>query len=281
MAGTVFMVKIVTVNGGLGNQMFIYAFYYMLYRQSWLSFVEIDIENTYGQHNGFELFGLFKAIRPQSRIYYRRVKNLTVKYPTRYLFEKVSEDIRLRVPVGGSYPFLIYDGFWQSERYFKAYESDIRRLFSFDTTALNPQSAAFVSELRQGNTVSLHIRRGDYIEHPEFRDICSADYYRAAVEFICQQVANARIYVFTNDTAWVRQHINFVPYQLVDWNTQADSWQDMYLMTQCRHNIIANSSFSWWGAWLNSHRNKVVVAPRRWFNTLSAAHTVPTDWQCL
>ena len=278
MADSVSMVKIVAFNGGLGNQMFIYAFYYVLHRQSWLSFVEIDIEDTYGQHNGFELFGLFKAIRPRSNLYCRRVKNLTVKYPTQYLFREVGEDIRLRVPVGSLYPFLVYDGFWQSEYYFKAYESDIRRLFTFDTTSLNPRSAALVSELRQDNTVSMHIRRGDYTEHPEFRDICSVDYYRVAVDLVNQQVTDARLYVFTNDAAWVRQHMDFVPYQLVDWNTKADSWQDMYLMTQCRHNIIANSSFSWWSAWLNENPEKVIIAPSKWFNSLEAKDIVPQEW---
>ena len=275
------MVKIVTFNGGLGNQMFLFAFCHALRRRSILSLVEMDIENTYGQHNGFELFRLFKAIEYKGGIYYRRVKNLIVKYQTKYLFKEITEDTVLRRPISGVYPFMVYNGFWQSEHYFKAYETDIRRLFTFDTTSLNPRSAALAPELRQDNTVSLHIRRGDYTEHPEFRNICTTDYYRAAVEVINQQVTNARFYVFTNDATWVRQHINFVPYQLIDWNMQVDSWQDMYLMTQCRHNIIANSSFSWWGAWLNNNCHKVVVAPQRWFNTLPAEHTVPTGWQCL
>ena len=115
---------------------------------------------------------------------------------------------------------------------------------------------------------------GDYMNLSMYQGICTEEYYTKAVEFIKQNVTSPHFYIFSNDIVWSKtfaESLN-IDYTIVDHNTGTNSYQDMYLMSQCKHNIIANSSFSWWGAYLNVNRNKLVVAPKGWDNTDSESY---------
>ena len=116
------------------------------------------------------------------------------------------------------------------------------------------------------NSVSIHIRRGDYLNIPNYC-VCDEGYYRHAIKHICENVDKPVFYVFSNEPDWCESFMQQfgVVFKIINWNQRGDSYQDMYLMTQCKHNIIANSTFSWWGAWLNSQSDKIVVTPRAWF----------------
>ena len=139
--------------------------------------------------------------------------------------------------------------------------------------------------MRNGNTkknsISIHIRRGDYL-HPKFNhlygNICTIEYYKEAITILQQKYANLHFYIFSDDISWVKENLPIVPSTYIDWNKKEDSWQDMYLMSQCKHNIIANSSFSWWGAWLNNNPNKTVICPSRFMNLNQQSDIVPEDW---
>lgn len=117
--------------------------------------------------------------------------------------------------------------------------------------------------------MSLHVRRGDYVSDARTHatlGVCSLDYYRAAVRYIADHVEAPEFFVFSDDIAWAQANLELGhPCHYVDHNRGAESYNDMRLMSLCRHHIIANSSFSWWGAWLNPRADKVVVAPARWF----------------
>jgi Glycosyl transferase family 11 len=173
-------------------------------------------------------------------------------------------------------------GNWQSERYFAQVADTIRADFSFK--ALPSGRNAVLAELI-GNTtaVSLHVRRGDIASNPAslaVHGLCSLEYYRQAIDYVATRLAKPEFVIFSDDMAWVRENLH-VDYSChyVDHNKGLESYNDMRLMSLCHHHIIANSSFSWWGAWLNPNRAKIVVAPQRWFAAnYDSSDIVPSSW---
>lgn len=172
------------------------------------------------------------------------------------------------------------DGFWQSELYFKDQEKTIRECFTFSDAIRNTHKE-MADQMRSKLSVSLHVRRGDYVSNAlanKFHGLCSPNYYQNAVKHL-MALGNIEVYIFSDDLDWCRQHSKFeVPMHYVNTN---DAYADMYLMSQCKHHVIANSSFSWWGAWLNADPDKVVIAPKTWFNdpSIDTSDVIPTTWQ--
>lgn len=175
------------------------------------------------------------------------------------------------------------DGYWQCERYF----SDIAGVLRQEFTAKAPldrENAALAEAIDAVNAVSLHVRRGDYASDPttnRVHGICSPDYYQRAVDYITTRTGAAHLFVFSDDRQWTRANLRFAaPTTFVGANSPDCSYRDMQLMARCRHHIIANSSFSWWGAWLNRSDEKIVVAPRQWFGTSSndTSDLIPANW---
>jgi hypothetical protein len=158
-------------------------------------------------------------------------------------------------------------GYWQDLRYFEKYESVIRSDLKFMTEpkGLNKELLKTISTVE---SVAIHVRRGDYITdsfHTEYVGVAEMPYYRNATKFLKGKINEARYFVFTDDPEWVK--LNFdpgVPYQLIDHNDQVNAFEDLRLMSACKHQVISNSSFGWWGAWLNSNDQKIVVAPNVW-----------------
>lgn len=161
-------------------------------------------------------------------------------------------------------------GYWQSEKYF----SDIRQHLLEDFVFKRPpegKNKELLDKIQSTNSISLHIRRGDYVTNEaanSFHGLCTLDYYQSAVNHIAHRYDTIHLYVFSDDIPWAEKNLNLgFPMTFVNHNQGKSSWEDMRLMSGCQHNIIANSSFSWWGAWLNDNSNKIVVAPQRWFAT--------------
>lgn len=174
-------------------------------------------------------------------------------------------------------------GYWQSEKYFDQVGAQIRQDFSFKI-ALNGANQAMADRIGATNAVSLHIRRGDYASNPNNAGVyrlCSPAYYQAAIAHIAQHVPDPHFFIFSDDMAWARAHLNMdFPHVFVDHNAGSDSFNDMRLMSLCKHHIIANSSFSWWGAWLNPRPQKIVVAPQQWFaNGTDSRDLLPSNWE--
>ncbi len=165
-------------------------------------------------------------------------------------------------------PVLI-DGYWQSERYFAGIGDIIRRDFRL-REPLSEDSLRMAEEIAEASvSVSVHVRRGDMANNPAIHanfGVCSLDYYRRAIDLIRACQPDPRFFVFSDEPDYVRRTFDFCPdHRLVDGNADRPE-EDMFLMSQCDHQIIANSSFSWWGAWLNERPDKVVIAPRQWFS---------------
>lgn len=176
------------------------------------------------------------------------------------------------------------DGYWQSEQYFNDQAAAIRE----DFTVRHPPSAEnqrWLERIAASNAVSLHVRRGDYVTNPSANAVhgtCDLDYYRRAVDHLRNASgADPAIFVFSDDPDWVAANLQ-LPFDmhLVRNNDAATNYEDLRLMSACRHHVIANSSFSWWGAWLDPAPDKIVVAPKRWFRSdeMDDTDLIPAAW---
>jgi hypothetical protein len=176
------------------------------------------------------------------------------------------------------------DGYWQSEKYFSDCAEQVRADFTV-RHAPSAENQRWLERIAAGNAVSLHVRRGDYVTNASAAAVhgtCDLDYYRRALDHVRQASgADPVVFVFSDDPDWVAANLK-LPFEmhLVRNNDAATNYEDLRLMSACRHHVIANSSFSWWGAWLNPSRSKVVVAPRRWFRTndLDDRDLIPAAW---
>ena len=173
-------------------------------------------------------------------------------------------------------------GYWQSEKYFTEFTEQIREDFTFKLP-FSDQNAEIAEQISQVNTVSLHVRRGDYANSPKTtatHGLCSLDYYRAAIDYVIAHVVQPHFFIFSDDIAWVKANLNIGSSAFfIDHNTNQESYNDMRLMSLCKHNIIANSSFSWWGAWLNQNAEKIVIAPTQWFSKpADTSDLIPASW---
>lgn len=180
-------------------------------------------------------------------------------------------------------------GYWQSESYFENVSDQLRQQLVFQKP-ISDATRAIADAIKTAGTMSvfLHVRRGDYIVNSkanQHHGVCDEQYYQRAVNYLRERVANPHFFVFSDDQGWAQQTLKemLYPATFIEHNQGADNWQDMYLMSLCTHAIIANSSFSWWGAWLNPVRQRVIVAPRRWFmsTNLSLPPVTPANWKSL
>ena len=173
-------------------------------------------------------------------------------------------------------------GYWQSEKYFSEIESEVRSFFSFKLP-LSRANANLSEVINSTNSVSLHVRRNDFANNSVINathGLCSSEYYQTAIQYIAKRVLHPHFFIFSDDITWVRDNLKLdFPFQYVEHNCGTESYNDMRLMSMCRHQIIANSTFSWWGAWLNSNSNGIRIAPKRWFsNDTSTQDLIPQRW---
>jgi hypothetical protein len=174
-------------------------------------------------------------------------------------------------------------GYFQSEKYFLKYQDEIRKDFEI-VTPHKKETADMLKIITAENSVSIHIRRGDYISNPNANAVhgtCNLEYYHRAIEIMREKVNNPVFFIFSDDIDWAKENLNIEnTMYFVDFTDASTNYEDIKLMSSCKHNIIANSSFSWWGAWLNRNKNKNVIAPSRWFSTdmLNSKDIIPESW---
>ena len=282
--------------GGLGNQMFQYALGRTLSLDRNES-LHLDISgfNRYGLHQGFELSRVFECpveVASKTEIFdilgwqqlplIRRI----LARSSMQVFRRdgfVVEPYFQYWPVINQIPQDSYlFGYWQSERYFQFHADIIRTDFIFKSPFVGG-NVKLAEQISSTNAVSLHVRRGDYVKNSKttlIHGLCSLDYYRAAIQLMVERTQEPYFYIFSDDITWVRDNLKIdLPHCYIDHNNGLDSYNDMHLMSLCRHHIIANSSFSWWGAWLNPNSEKIVIAPRKWFaNENNVEDLIPEGW---
>ena len=175
------------------------------------------------------------------------------------------------------------EGWWQSSRYFSAIEPQIRKEFTV-RDALKGANLAMAEQVAACTAVALHVRRADYVNDPvsnRAHGTCSPEYYEAAENILRQKIGSFRLFIFSDDPDWADSNLRFQsPATVLRINGPERDYEDLRLMTLCRHHIIANSTFSWWGAWLCAHDRKIVIAPKHWFREAShsTADLIPDGW---
>lgn len=261
---------IVKICGGLGNQMFQYAKAYCLTNSNIECKVDLSSFKTYNLHNGYELeyiFGvpniqaednLVKELKDDSRSVFNRIRRIVFGRKRSHVMEGDSIDPNSCTP-------MLLDGYWQNNSQLIDIDSEIRSLFAFKPKLTN-NNINLLKNNESLTLVSMHVRRGDYLESKNSKYAkCSINYYKNAYEYLCKISSSLHVLLFSDDITWCKKNIDFLDsVDYVGWNIGAQSYQDMYLMSLCEHNVIANSSFSWWGAFLNSNPNKVVIYPEFW-----------------
>jgi hypothetical protein len=287
---------IVRLQGGLGNQMFQYALGRHLAikndtplkldttmlegRDSAItkrdySLSVFNIEESFATEKEIAWFKKYQFKKGKSWFWYNRLvtDRKTYAWEEKAYFEPWI--LTLKDPV-------YLDGWWQTERYFIDIRDTLRKDFTLKDD-LGSESKKILSQISGTEAVALHIRRGDYISDPRTNawiGTCSNEYYSQAIRKIAATVKNPHFFIFSDDPDWAKEHITPpFPTTYVPRNATRPE-EDIYLMSRCKHNIVANSSFSWWGAWLNDNSHKLVIAPKRWFLAPKMARTeiVPDTW---
>lgn len=279
---------IIGVSGGLGNQMFQYALYEKFKYLGKEAKLDLSFYGTNQKLRKFELdlFSLdyMAAGKSESKKLGECSYGCWDK-ARRKLFGNRKSFYQEDLDKGYQPEILELEnaylsGYWQCEKYFSDIGDKIRDDFVFPAD-LSKEGTALEEEIKNTESVAVHIRRGDYLEEGNYKvygNICTLEYYKKALSYIKRRCSHPRFFMFSNDIGWVRENLYERGMVLAGSSGNRPDYEDMYLMSICRHNIIANSSFSWWGAWLNRNANKMVISPGRWFNNHEAADAICGSW---
>lgn len=173
------------------------------------------------------------------------------------------------------------DEYYQNEKYFIDIADEIKKEFVLKND-FSAKAKEYLQRIENSNSVSLHIRRGDYVANKKinaYHGVCGLDYYNEAMKIIKEKINNPIFFVFSDDIHWAEENLKGTEFVFVSC-PEIEDVEELILMSKCKHNIIANSSFSWWGAWLNKNPEKIVIAPKRWFNDKKAEqiNIAPANW---
>lgn len=273
---------VIKLVGGLGNQMFQYAAARSLAERNNTNVI-LDLA-WFNQE--FD-----KGTTP--RIY--ELKCFRLDLQTAKSKGTVRQKVQLRLAKKHVEPHFHYDpqflklpknavlsGYFQSEKYFANIRGILLEDFSWVKDVTGKNKDLFKQIENDKSSVSVHVRRGDYVSNEsaaKFHGLTGVEYYRKAVALVEKKVNTPSLYVFSDDPEWCKKNLKFKQ-QTTYISHNTDGSEDMRLMKACRHNIIANSSFSWWGAWLNENPNKIVLAPKQWFShqESNTKDVIPNSW---
>ncbi len=284
----------VLIFGGLGNQMFQYALNIALNQkgnESRIIFSNFFYDN---HHNGFNLGDAFQLSLPFPLNVYKFLLNTGFhknKISSHFLRNYFNKHISTFQTYNEKKEFVFNEdvfqqksklivGTWQAEEYFK----DIKDILMQEFVFIEPtdrKNRKLVEEIKNSNSVSIHIRRGDYLNgrwiksHAVIKD---EKYYTRSINYMNENILSTHYYVFSDDILWAKENLKLPNCTFIDHNSGKNAYVDMYLMSLCQHNIIANSTFSWWAAWLNKNETKIVIMPERWLNNDNARGIFPSEW---
>ena len=281
---------IVKLSGGLGNQMFQYAASRSLalrnndilkFDLSW--FKNLGDTNRYFKLYVFNIINIAEAteeeirnLKPTRLLRFLKLYNQQMYFKEKY-FNFDPEILKLK---GDIY----LDGYWQSEKYFKDFDSVIRQEFNLKNP-ISVEAQNISLKIISDNSVSIHVRRGDYVSSPKtfaYHGVCSLPYYKQAIDIMKGKLKNPVFYIFSDDMQWVKEKLKIDGDIVYVSRLEIKDYEEMILMSQCKNNIIANSSFSWWAGWLNKDHQKIVIAPQKWFNLQkNIKDLIPEKWICI
>ncbi|SFH53651.1 Glycosyl transferase family 11 [Lachnospiraceae bacterium NLAE-zl-G231] len=276
-------VIIIRFRGGLGNQIFQYA----LYKQLSCSGKEVKADLTFYVNN-VDMNRCFQLPNMGLKVKTANIKEIEKFYGAEsgymniilrkiglkrhYLREKPYKIVRDIF----KYDNIYLDGYWQSEYYFQNIKKKL-----FEEINWNIKSRRvmyYVNLIKNSISVSIHIRRGDYLNNSIYNNICTVDYYKNAIQYMKKVVEGITFYIFSDDIEWTKKTFCGIEYVFIEGSDNNNCFEDLYLMSLCQYNIIANSSFSWWAAYLNININKIVIAPDKWVNIRNIEGLWCEDW---
>jgi hypothetical protein len=258
---------IIKIQGGLGNQMFQYAYG----RKLELSQKKVVFDISF--------FSGLKSKKDTSRAF--MLHNFNIKTNASFI-EKYSSFNDFISKVKRKIGLKSADIFYQNEKYFLDIADTIKKEFTLKNS-LSSQALEFSEKIMNSeNSVSIHIRRGDYISNPttnKHHGVCDLNYYEKAIDYLKNKIQSPTFFVFSDDIEWVKENLKIEHATLVS-NPSLTECEELVLMSKCAHNIIANSTFSWWSAWLNVNSDKIVIAPTQWTRTQTSAelNILPKSW---
>lgn len=282
---------IVGLTGGLGNQLFQYAAARSLSLKLGIN-LEIEHSRFLGDRSyelaNFDFSDSIKSYADKAwlpRFLVSIINRLAKRFLTKHKGLSIYSEPHFHYDPhfqGISEPVFL-DGYFQSEKYFMNYAEIIRKDLSAPKS-YPAQCLSVIDKMNQQDAVAVHIRRGDYVSIKENSKIYHSQpiaYYQDAIALILIKVKNPRCFIFSDDPDWVKKNVLInIPWELVDINSSKDVYWDLMLMRQCKHFVIANSSLSWWGAWLGSYPRKIVIAPKDWFKSddKDTGDLIPESW---
>lgn len=291
------------LQGGVGNQMFQYAAGRALSERigaelvldlSWYEGRKAvgDTSRPYGL-DVFSILGREATAQEEQGVHYIEEPS-PLKRRLKYLLHPEAPKLQALWEAGHQYnqafekasdnTWLV--GFWQTEKYFTSIADVIRQEFTIKPRP-SAENERLLEQIKATNAVSLHVRRGDYVKNAaanKFHGLVGIPYYNAGIKHIARTTKDLTVFVFSDEPEWCRDNLKFeFPTVFVGHNAGPKAYEDLRLMSSCRHHIIANSSFSWWGAWLNPGADKIVVGPRQWFldDSKDTSDVLPKDWIAL
>lgn len=274
------MVQIVYLCAGLANRMFQYAFYLSLKNKGYITKVADNSIVKELKHEDVSITDIFSNVRYEKAsrwqifvmgggndIFSRIMRNRLKIYSPFY--ERTSAKDGFKKELFEIKHSAFHAGVFQSEKYFEDIKKQIWMAFQFAPFETG-KNLDLQRKMEKENSVAIHIRKGkDYISGLPYKNTCDIGYYLDAINLIKSRIDNPVFYVFTDNPLWVENNLKkHITYTLIDWNPAVGRGNhfDMQLMSSAKHNIIANSTYSWWGAWLNPNPNKIVIGPAKWFN---------------
>lgn len=273
---------IVRLKGGLGNQMFQYALGRVLSVKNKtdlaldISFFDLKLKNITKRSYYLNIFNIKAKIVNKNKIaayFFSLFRKIVKMNGAEKSFSFDSSILSLG-------PDVYLDGYWQSPKYFKGYEGIIKEDFNLKNIP-SPNIQILANEISSINSLCIHVRRGDYVGS-KYHEVVNNEYYEKGIEYIFSKTPIEKIYVFSDDIDWCRENLSFkIPAMFVDDEYAGSKGEGhMFLMSQCRNFIIANSSFSWWGAWLCVNKDKIVVCPKQWFGdaSIDISDLIPDKW---
>ncbi len=281
---------VICISDGLGNQMFQYALYRNLQNRGRNVYVDISSFNMPGP-NSFMLDKVFPNIAMNRCTIQQRDEHISsylgdMRNLRNFQIYVEPEPREEKVKAKNENLFWIKNGIIRGYHQCCQYADEIRYILLKDFTFKEEKEEALrdiAKKIEETNSVSIHIRRGDYLSRQgeiTYGNICTLAYYQQAINYIESSIEGAYFYIFSNDITWAKENMRLKNAVYVDSSMFIgyEDWYDMYLMSLCKNNIIANSTFSWWGAWLNQNKEKMVIAPTKWINGCDYRDICPKEW---
>ena len=282
--------------GGLGNQMFQYAFAYSISKKIKQE-IKFDVSaysnKKYINPEGFllkKIFNIedeianphdyFKVMGAVSPLLKFKNKIDISKFSSNFLKEEkifTYDEAILNKLKDNIYLF----GSWQVPKYFHEYKDEIRSIFTINNELIDESYLDKLDEIKKNESVSVHVRMGDYKNNPTVKkmyDVCDEKYYSKAIDLMKKENPSSKFYLFSDDIEKVRSMKIFSDFDYIE-NQNVSSWNDLFLMSNCKHSIIANSSFSWWGAYLKKNHDTLTIAPSTWLaSETKTPDNLPPNW---